>query len=388
MQDFWTHIPTKIIFGRNKIEQIGEVTRTLGIKTLFVFGYESIQKRGIYQLVREKLNDMNVEVFDHGGVKPNPVISHVREGVKKAKSNQVDSILAVGGGSVIDEAKAIAMGAVVEDDVWDFFAIGKKPSKALAVIAVSTLAATGSEMNGSTVITNEETKEKIPISSPCLYPKISILDPLLTCSVSANLTAYGIVDAFSHVLEPYFNARDNNTPVQDRIAEALFLSLFEISKRLFNNLYDYNARADMMWTACMANNFLIHPGLGTIRYENHLIAHSLGAIFDIEHGAALSVIIPGWMKYTCLQKLRKFSQFASRVMGINDGLSEQEKANQGILKLKDWFASMGSPVSLKQLGITERDIHTIITSVIPLAAKSKMEDINRNVLREILNLCL
>ncbi|MBI5177736.1 MAG: iron-containing alcohol dehydrogenase [Nitrospinae bacterium] len=364
MQDFHFHNPTRVIFGRNKSIEAGETVIQFGYQALLVYGRESIKESGLYQSVTNSLRAAGAEVVDHGGVQPNPTIAHVREGVEKAKSRKLEVILAVGGGSVMDEAKAIAAGATAECDPWRFFSLGQKPERALPVITVPTLAATGSEMNGNAVITNTETRQKLGMFSPLLYPKVSILDPSLTLRVPPNHTAYGLADIFSHILEPYFNGADPVTPVQDRLAEGLFQSLFDIAPRLRQNPSDYPARADMLWASTVALNGILAAGRGKTHWDVHLLAHSLGALFNAPHGGALAVIIPGWMARNAQKRPAKFDQFANRVMGA-------KAAEEGIAGLKEWFRGIGAPVSLGELGIKESDIPAIVENVMDTGGGGK-----------------
>ncbi|MCK5196627.1 MAG: iron-containing alcohol dehydrogenase, partial [Desulfobulbaceae bacterium] len=227
MRNFVLHNPTTVIFGTETVEQIGKETVQFGKKALLVYGKESIRKYGLYDKIKESLTDQGVEVIDHGGVQSNPGLSHVREGIAVAKKNNIDVIVAVGGGSVIDSAKAISAGAVVEHDVWQFFKGKKSIKSTLPLTCVLTLAAAGSEMNGGMVITNEETQEKFGTGNKHLNPAVSILDPTTTYTVPPDYTAYGAVDAIAHILEFYFTTADPSTPVQDRFMEGLVINIME-----------------------------------------------------------------------------------------------------------------------------------------------------------------
>ncbi|MEE8483216.1 MAG: iron-containing alcohol dehydrogenase [Nitrospinota bacterium] len=381
MQDFVHFNPVKIIFGKDKVAQVGEVVKEHGAKCLFLYGKESIKKSGLHGRVVESLKAQNVEVIEHGGVKPNPVLSHTRDGVKKAKSGSINVVLAVGGGSTMDEAKAIAAGALYDGDVWDFFSKGVKPDKALPVITVPTLAATGSEMNGNLVVTNEETNEKFANYIPACFPKVSILDPVLTATVPANHTAYGIADIFSHLIEAYFNGEEADAPVQDRLAEGLILALMETSRRLMKNPIDYTARAQMLWLSSVALGGIPPAGRGKARFENHFIAHGLSALFDSAHGAGLSVVMPAWMAYFKKRDPGKFLQFAKRIWNVDD-------ADEGIGTMKKWLSSIGAPVTLGQLGIGEKDIPAIVENVLPMAQMAKYDDLTEENITAILTNCL
>jgi len=355
MQDFEFHNPTKIIFGRGKENLIGKVLKEDGIKkVLFVYGQSSIKKIGLYNKVVNSLKENGIEFVEHGGVKPNPVLSHTREGIEKAKREKVDAILSVGGGSVLDEGKAIAVGAVADKDVWAFFK-GEPITDALPNYTILTLAATGSEMNGYAVITNEETQEKLSISSILIYPKVSIFNPELTFSVSPQYQAYAAVDAIAHTIEWYFTC--NVCPnLQNRLVESIVKTVMETTEKILENPYDYNARAEFMWAATLALNGITRTGYGGGVYVNHMIAHSLGALYDLPHGACLSIVIPAWMWWYKDKNPTQFERFAKEIFGLN-------KKEEGIKALKSWFKKIGAPVSLQDGNIPSSDIDKIANHV-------------------------
>jgi len=387
MKNFVFHNPTKIIFGKDTIPNIGNETAAFGLNALLVYGGGSIKKNNIYGQVTKSLKDTGITYIEHGGVQSNPVLSHVRQGIALAKKNKVDVIVAVGGGSVLDSAKAIAAGTLVEHDVWKFF-IGKKSIKnALPLTCVLTLAASGSEMNSGMVVTNEETKQKLGFANRYLYPRISILDPMATFTVSPAYTAYGAVDAIAHVLEYYFNSREPYTPVQDRFMEGLILSCMDSCNRVLKNLTDYNARADLMWAATLALNGLTGAGLGKVGFPMHMIEHSLSAIYNVAHGAGLSAVIPGWMRYQSQQTPEKFAQFAERIFSITPG-SNDKTAIAGIQALLSWFARIKTPTSLTELQIAEKDIPRIADNALPLAKIWGMKEYTQEKIEEILKLCV
>ena len=387
MQNFTFWNPTKIIFGTETIPQIGEETRQFGQKVLLVYGKSSIKKSGIYDTVLASLQEAGIEVVEHSGVKSNPVLSHVKAGIDLAKQQQIDVIVAVGGGSVIDEAKAIAVGAKTEHDVWEYYLGVKEVEAALPVLDVLTIAATGSEMNFVSVVTKEETQQKFNLRSPFVFPKVSILDPTVTFSVPKTYSAYGAVDAISHTIEGYFNGADPWTPIQDRYVEGLILSIMESADRIMDNAEDYQGRATMMWAATLALNGLPVAGIGATKSPNHLIAHSLGAMYDIAHGAALSIVIPGWMTYASQKSPRKFAQFAQRIFDIR-GETPEKQAEKGIANLKTWFHKIGAPVSLAEGNIPEEDIEKIAENTQSLARKWNIADeYTPETVEHILRLC-
>jgi alcohol dehydrogenase YqhD (iron-dependent ADH family) len=387
MQNFVFHNPTKIIFGKDTISSIGSESAVFGKNALLVYGQKSIKRNGIYDQIVKSLQKAGMQIYEHSGVQSNPVLSHVQQGIDIAKKNQADVIVAVGGGSVIDSAKAIAAGAKVEHNVWKFF-IGKKSIKeALPLTCVLTLAASGSEMNSGMVVTNEETEQKFGFANKHLFPKASILDPTATFSVPPDYTAYGAVDAIVHVLEYYFTTEEPSVPVQDRFMEGLVINCMDSCDRVMQDLKDYNARADLMWAATLALNGMTAAGLGKAGFPNHLIEHSLSALYNVAHGAGLSVVLPGWMKYQAAKNPKKFTQFAERVFGFDSG-SDTQKADDSILCLKGWFDKVNSPTSLAAINVPESDIPKIAENAVGLAKIWRMTDYNQERIEEILKLCV
>ena len=386
MKNFVFHNPTKILFGKDTIPSIGPETAALGKKALMVYGQGSIKKNTIYDQVTKSLQDAGVTIVEHSGVQSNPVLSHVHQGIRLARENKIDVIVAVGGGSVIDSAKAIAAGALVEHNVWKFFTGRKSIKDALPLSCVLTLAASGSEMNSGMVITNEETNQKFGFANKHLYPRVSILDPSATFSVSPEYTAYGAVDAIAHVLEFYFTNQEPYTPVQDYFMEGLVKSCIDSCDRVLKNLEDYDARADLMWAATLALNGLTGAGLGKVGFPMHMIEHSLSALYNVAHGAGLSVVIPGWMSYQAQQTPEKFAQFAERVFGRSDGGMEK-KTTEGIQALLSWFKKIKTPTSLDELNIPSQDIPKIAENAVELAKIWGMPDYSEEKIEEILKLC-
>ena len=386
MQNFVFHNPTKILFGKGTVPSIGNETAAYGKKVLLVYGSGSIKKTGLYVQVKESLQEAGLEIIEHPGVQSNPLLSHVRKGIALSKEHSCQVVCAVGGGSVIDEAKAICAGATVQHDVWKFFT-GKKSIKSpLPLTTVLTLAAAGSEMNSGMVITNDETSQKFGFGNKQLYPKMSILDPTLTFSVPANYTAYGAVDAISHILEFYFTTQDPCTAVQDRLMEGLIINAMESCNRVLLNPDDYDARADLMWTATLALNGLTAAGLGMVGFPMHMIEHTLSAFYNVPHGAGLSAIIPGWMRFQAPAQPQRFAQFAERVFDIRTG-SDQEKASQGIESLSKWFQKIHTPVTITELEVPAEDISKIAENAITLAKVWRLRDYNTKKIESILRNC-
>ena len=371
MQNFVFHNPTKILFGQNTVPAIGEETALFGKRVLLVYGTASIKKSGLYTRVLESLQEAGLAVTEHPGVQSNPVLSHVHQGIALAKEHNCQVVCAVGGGSVIDEAKAICAGSTVEHDVWKFFTGKKSVKKPLPLTTILTLAASGSEMNSGMVITNEKTSQKFGFANKYLYPKTSILDPTLTFSVPPDYTAYGAVDAIAHVLEFYFTTEDPQTPVQDRFIEGLVINSMESCNKVLLNPEDYSARADLMWTATLALNGLTSAGLGKVGFPMHMIEHSLSAFYNVPHGAGLSAIIPGWMRFHAHLQPDRFAQFAERVFDLREG-DALEKGKKGIGLLEDWFRAIKSPASLSELNIPLNDLQTVAENSMALAKVWRM----------------
>ncbi|MCP4398473.1 MAG: iron-containing alcohol dehydrogenase, partial [bacterium] len=327
-----------------------------------------------------------LEIVEFSGVKPNPVLSHAQEGIALAKKEQVDVIVAVGGGSVIDEAKAIAVGAKIDEDIWNFYIHQAKIEDALPLLTVLTLAATGSEMNFTSVLTNEKTEQKYAIDAPSIFPKVSILDPTVTYTVPGTYTAYGAVDIISHATEGYFNCKEGWTPIQDRFVEGLVKTVMECAERLLEDLEDYQARATLMWASTLALNGLPVAGIGCFEFPTHMIEHSLSSMYDIAHGAGLSIVTPGWMKYACKKSPAKLAQFAERVFGIQEE-SAEKTAKKGIETLQAWFDKIGSPTTFAAGNIPVGDIPQIAENAEQTAVLWELKGYTKEVIIEILNLC-
>jgi NADP-dependent alcohol dehydrogenase len=379
MQDFIFHNPTAIIFGRGKESVIGSELKKAGIgRVLLVHGRGFAKNSGLFDRVVATLGDNAIEFVEFGGVMPNPVLTHTREGILLARKEGVDGVLAVGGGSVLDEAKAIAVGATTESDIWNFFT-GMEIPGALPLFTILTLAATGSEMNGNSVITNELTKEKFSVSSPHLYPRVSILNPELTFSVPGDYTAYAAVDGIAHVLEGYFTGAPESA-LQDRLTEAVIKTIMETTEVILKKPADYQARAEFEWAATLALNGITTAGIGRFGFPNHMIEHSLSAIYDIPHGAGLAIVIPAWMKWYRPRNIRKFERFSREIFGLAG-------AEAGITRLEEWFRDIGAPVRLEEAGIPKEDIEEIAINGLRLAERWQIHEIyTKEAIMEILRL--
>jgi alcohol dehydrogenase YqhD (iron-dependent ADH family) len=388
MQNFVFDNPTRIIFGQGRIARIGNEVRRFGSKVLFVYGQESIKKHGIYDQVISSLNDADLSVVEFPGVKSNPVLSHALKGIERARSENIDVILAVGGGSVIDTAKTIAVGVTAEpdDDIWEFFTFKKKIRNALPVLTVVTVSASASEMNPTAVMTKEDGAQKFSIVSPLIQPKTSILDPTALFSLSPAYSAYSAVDIITHMLEGYFNNSEPDSPLQDRLVEGIMKTVMESTEVILNDPENYNARANIMWSATLAFNGLTTAGVGFISLPAHMMEHSLSALYNIAHGAGLSITLPGWMKYAVHTNPAKFARLGREIFAIEE-TDDLTAAGEGIDRLQRWFSSIGSPTSLQEAGIPEDDIDTIAENASILATLWGLKNYTHEVISEILHLC-
>ena len=379
MRNFVFHNPTKVVFGKGTVEKIGDEIKSFGYKkVLFLYGRGSIKKNGVYETVVESLRRNSIDWVEVSGVKPNPVLSKVHEAIDVARKESVEAILAVGGGSVIDSAKAVAAGYYYEGDIWDAF-IGKyKVKRSLPIFVVLTISATGSEMNGGAVVTNEKTLQKYSFWSFTSYPKVSIIDPTVQFSLPKEQTVYGGVDAIVHVLEYYFDGSKGRV-VMDRIMESIIKTIMESVEVLIENPRDYEARANLAWSATLALNGLTSCGSKGGDWSSHIIEHSLSALYDIPHGAGLAIIAPAWMEYMKDRDRERFDRFAREIFG-------ESSAEDGIKRFREWLRSVGAPVSLKDAGIPKEDIGRILENVKMALPFGKLKELDLDDVKNILEI--
>ncbi len=352
MQNFTFWNPTKLIFGKGQLEQVKSEIPRYGKKVLVVYGGGSIKRSGLYDQVINLLNEIDAQVFELPGVEPNPRITTARKGVEICKNEGIDVLLAVGGGSVIDCTKLIAAGAKYDGDAWDLVTRKAAVNEALPFGTVLTLAATGSEMNSGSVITNWETNEKYGWGSPFTFPKFSILDPIHTFSVPRDQTIYGIVDMMSHVLEHYFHL-EGNTLFQDRMCESLLITVMETAPQLLENLESYEHRATILYSGTMALNGILNMGYRG-DWATHNLEHAVSAVYDIPHGGGLAILFPHWMKHNLNVKPERFQQLAVRVFGVDPaGKTAEEAGLAGIQKLREYWNSIGAPSRLADYNIDD-----------------------------------
>ena len=355
MNSFIYDIPTKVYFGKNQLENLVSELKPYK-KVLLVYGGGSIKKSGLYDRVIKFIDDAGLEVFELSGVEPNPEIGTVRRGVKIAKEKEVDVILAVGGGSVIDCAKWIAGGAKVEFDAWEFYSKNAPVLSALPIISILTLSATGSEMDSCGVVTNPETKEKVGKLAQPLYPKVSFLDPTLTYTVDRYQTACGSADILSHVIETYFS-KDDDLFMLDTVMEGIMKTVVKYAPIALENPCDYEARANLMWASSWAINGFILGGK-VKAWSCHPLEHQLTAYYGITHGLGLAILTPRWMKYCLSDKtVDKFVSFGVNVFDIDKSLDKMEIANKAIEMLSNFlYKTLGLSDTFEKVGIGSENI--------------------------------
>jgi len=359
MNNFNFYSPTFFVFGKGRENEAGKyVKRFGGTNVLIHFGGGSVIKSGLLDRVKASLKAENITFSELGGAQPNPRSGLVYKGVEICKRDKIDFVLAVGGGSVIDSAKAIALGALYDGDFWDFYT-GKNIEKALPVATILTISAAGSEGSTGSVITHENGMLKRAANSDALRPVFSVLNPELTCTLPDFQTACGAADMMAHVMERYFtNTKD--VEITDRLCEAILLTVIKETPKALANPGDYESRANIMWAGMVAHNDIC--GVGREQdWSTHQIEHELSALYDVAHGAGLAVMFPAWMKYVMHHNVMRFAQFATRVWGCEMDFQNPEKtARQGIERYEQFMTSIGMPIRFSQLGAKAEDIPTLI----------------------------
>ncbi len=355
MNSFNYYTPTKVIFGRGAQDKVGEMVRAQGCKKVLIhYGMGSVKRSGLLDSVKSALDAENIDYTELGGAVPNPRLSLVYKGIELVKSEGVDFILAVGGGSAIDSAKAIGYGAANEGDVWDFYDRKRVPKACLPIGVVLTIAATGSEMSDSSVITKDEGGIKRGCNSDLCRPVFALLNPELTMTLPDYQTACGCTDILMHTMERYFTSK-GNMEITDSIAEGLMRTVIKNAKILVENPKDYDARAEIMWAGSLSHNGLTGCGNGGGDFASHGLEHELGGMFDVAHGAGLAAVWGSWARYVYKDCLGRFYKFAVNVMGVENSISKEETALKGIEKTEDFFRQINMPTNMHELGINPTD---------------------------------
>ena len=363
MNNFVFYSPTEFVFGKATEMQVGALARKHGArKVMIVYGGGSVVRSGLLDRVKQSLQEAGIEYCLMGGVQPNPVDTKVYEGIEFCRREQADMLLPVGGGSVIDTAKAIAAGVLYEGDFWDFY-IGKaKVTKALKVAVVLTIPAAGSEGSGNTVITKLDGLQKLSLRVPeVLRPVFSIMNPELTYTLPPFQTACGVADMMAHIMERYFT-NTQEVEIGDRLCEGTLMAIINEAPKVMRNPEDYGARANLMWAGMIAHNGTCGVGCEE-DWASHFLEHEISAIYGVTHGAGLSVIFPAWMTWMVEHNVGKIAQYAVRVWGVPESEDKKAVALEGIGKLKAFFSSLGLPVTFKELGVENPDIDRLADSL-------------------------
>ncbi|MBD5315706.1 MAG: iron-containing alcohol dehydrogenase [Bacteroides sp.] len=358
MENFTYHTPTKYVFGRGAEEKAGEEALAAGMTdVLLCYGGGSAIRSGVLGRVAHALDSAGVNYVEFGGIQPNPTDDKVYEGIEICRRERLTALIAVGGGSVIDTAKAIAAGVPYEGDFWDFFT-GRKVEKALPVGVVLTIPAAGSEGSGNAVITKLDGLHKISIRTDyALRPKFALMNPELTFTLPPYQTASGIADMMAHIMERYFSPSEG-VEITDRVAEGVLKAIIEEAPKVMARPDDYDARANIMWSGTLAHNGIC----GTGRKEDwtsHAMEHEISAVYGVTHGAGLAVVFPAWMTYMADRQPAKIAQFARRVFGVENH-DDRSAAMEGIMMLRAFYGSIGLPVTFAELGVASPDIDLLV----------------------------
>ena len=354
--NFEYYSPTRVVFGKGTEQQVGKLIREYhGTKVLIVYGGKSAERSGLLNFVRQALEKESISFRELGGVVPNPHLDKVYEGIRMGKAEGTDFLLAVGGGSVIDTAKAIAYGLAESDkDVWELYEHTRQAKACLPIASVLTIAAAGSETSKSSVITNEKTLSKRSYDSDIARPKFAIMNPEYTMTLPDHQTESGCADIMMHTMERYFTG-DGNMEITDALAEGLLRTVMKNAQILHTEPGNYDARAEVMWAGSLAHNDLTGCGNGGGDFMSHKLEHELGGMFDVTHGAGLAAIWPSWARYVYKNCLPRFVKFAKNVMGVSPEGTDEEIALRGIAAMETFYHSIDMPINLQELGIHPTD---------------------------------
>ncbi|WP_122643230.1 iron-containing alcohol dehydrogenase [Luxibacter massiliensis] len=388
MNSFIYDIPVKVYFGENQLGHLGEELSKYGSRVLLTYGGGSIKKTGLYDAVTSEIKKAGLALFELSGIEPNPRIDSVREGAQICKKEKIDVLLAVGGGSTLDATKYMAAGACVDFDPWEFFSEWAPIEKALPVLTVLTLSATGSEMDCGGVISNPETKDKIGRMEPVLLPKVSFLNPVDTYTVSPYQTACGAADMLNHIMEVYFNM-EQDLYMLDCFMEGMMKTIIKYAPVAMKEPKNYEARANLMWTSSWAINGFINGGKQQ-EWSCHPMEHELSAIYDITHGLGLAILAPRWLEY-CLDEttVSKYYQFGTNVFGIDASLNPMEVAKKSIEMLSDFlFGTLGLKSTFTEVGICREDFPVMAAKACGHGVLQGFKALNQGDIEKIFEMCL
>ena len=386
MHNFQWISPTKVIFGKDTVKVLEAPLKAAGVKgVLLVYGGKGTFKSGAYEQVTDMLKRAGISFSDLNDVKPNPHINKVREGIARVKAGGIDAIMPIGGGSAFDTAKAIAAGACYSGDIWDFYAGNRKLQDAMPIYGVLTASASSSEVNGISVISNPETQDKISMSAPCLYPKISVIDPSFQITLPEKQTVYGGVDIIAHVLERVLDGDEGNT-LMDEQSYALIRTMMEVIPALIEDPKDYDARADYAMAGMMAHSGFLSLGRRTRGdFSSHKLGHSISLLYGAAHGASLSVVMPAWSRYLYVDNPDPFARLGEGVFDIYDG-EDEDRALEAIESLEDFFKEINAPTTLRELGLKEDDIQKLADNASKLLPYGSLKELNAEDVLEIYKL--
>lgn len=385
MKNFTLDIKTRIIFGKDSLSRLASELEGNYKNILLHYGSDRIKKTGLYDNIVNILKDNNCQVFELPGVEPNPKLGLVRQGVEIAKDKNIDLILAVGGGSVIDSAKAIGIGALYDGDVWDFYTGEASTNETLPVGVILTIPATGSESSTGSVITNEDGLYKRATGGHFMRPKFAILDPTYTLTLPSNQTFAGVMDILSHVFERYFT-QTKNVDLTDSLCEATMKTVIKNAYILKENPQNFDARAEIMFAGTIAHNGLLGAGREE-DWASHDIGHEISGLYGTTHGETLSIIFPAWMKYVYKENLDIFAQFATNVWGVSEqGMSKEELALEGINKFEEFLTDMGLPKSFTEASLPLDEIELMANKATENGPLGGLKKLNKEDLINIYNL--
>jgi alcohol dehydrogenase YqhD (iron-dependent ADH family) len=387
MNSFVYDIPVKVYFGENQLGNLSTELKKYGKRVLLTYGGGSIKRNGLYDAIVAEVEKAGMELFELSGIDPNPRIQSVREGSEICKKEDIDVLLAVGGGSTIDATKFIAAGSCVDFDPWDFFSKRTPITKALPIITVLTLAATGSEMDAGGVISNPETQDKLAAFSTVLLPKVSFLDPTVTYSVSKYQTACGSADILNHIMEVYFNM-NQDLFMLDTVMEGLMKTVMKYAPVAMKEPDNYEARANLMWASSWAINGFVNGGK-QLPWSCHPIEHEISAIYDITHGLGLAILAPRWLEY-CLDEttVSKYYQYGTAVFGIDPSLKAMTVAKKSIKMTADFlYNTLGLTSTLTEVGVKKEDIPTMAKKACGDGIIHGFKDLNQKDIEKILEMC-
>lgn len=387
MNNFVYDIPVKVYFGENQLGNLSKELKKYGKRVLLTYGGGSIKKNGLYDAIVAEVEKADMELFELSGIEPNPRIDSVRKGSELCKNEKIDVLLAVGGGSTIDATKFIAAGSCVDFDPWDFLSKNAPIKKALPIITVLTLSATGSEMDTAGVISNPETKDKIGRLDPALLPKVSFLDPTATYSVSKYQTACGSADILNHIMEVYFNM-NQDLYMLDTFMEGMMKTIIKFAPIAISEPNNYEARANLMWTSSWAINSFVNGGKQQ-EWSCHPMEHELSAIYDITHGLGLAILAPRWLEY-CLDEttVSKYYQYGTNVFAINPSLDPMEVAKKSISMTADFlYKTLGLTSRLSELGIKREDFPLMAKKACANNVIHGFKDLTQKDIEKIFEMC-